>query len=113
MAACVSCVPDTLCSLSQCGNLMFVEVIPKDPLSFSVFDYKNPKLQHTVQVTDGLLTPKAPNGRDVLDLPAISMLPHVLLFKSPLVGQIPARQMPLDSAPEETDSGEPPGKDPS
>ncbi|XP_076782899.1 pleckstrin homology domain-containing family G member 1 isoform X2 [Arvicanthis niloticus] len=32
-----------------CGNLMFVEVIPKDPLSFSVFDYKNPKLQHTVQ----------------------------------------------------------------
>ncbi|ERE86074.1 pleckstrin homology domain-containing family G member 1-like protein [Cricetulus griseus] len=32
-----------------CGNLMLVEVIPKDPLSFSVFHYKNPKLQHTVQ----------------------------------------------------------------
>lgn len=34
-----------------CGNLMLVEVIPKEPLSFSVFHYKNPKLQHTVQVT--------------------------------------------------------------
>uniref|UniRef100_A0A2K6B5S6 Pleckstrin homology and RhoGEF domain containing G1 n=1 Tax=Macaca nemestrina TaxID=9545 RepID=A0A2K6B5S6_MACNE len=33
-----------------CGNLMLVEVIPKEPLSFSVFHYKNPKLQHTVQV---------------------------------------------------------------
>ncbi|KAM5166214.1 pleckstrin homology domain-containing family G member 1 isoform 1-T2 [Callospermophilus lateralis] len=32
-----------------CGNLMLVEVIPKEPLSFSVFHYKNPKLQHTVQ----------------------------------------------------------------
>lgn len=29
---------------------MLVEVIPKEPLSFSVFHYKNPKLQHTVQV---------------------------------------------------------------
>nr|XP_040138004.1 pleckstrin homology domain-containing family G member 1 [Ictidomys tridecemlineatus] len=28
-----------------CGNLMLVEVIPKEPLSFSVFHYKNPKLQ--------------------------------------------------------------------
>lgn len=35
----------------QCGNLMLVEVIPKEPLSFSVFHYKNPKLQHTVQVS--------------------------------------------------------------
>lgn len=34
----------------QCCNLMLVEVIPKEPLSFSVFHYKNPKLQHTVQV---------------------------------------------------------------
>ncbi|KAB0395325.1 hypothetical protein E2I00_014781 [Balaenoptera physalus] len=32
-----------------CGNLMLVEVIPKEPLSFSVFHYQNPKLQHTVQ----------------------------------------------------------------
>lgn len=37
-------------SLLQCGNLMLVEVIPKEPLSFSVFHYKNPKMQHTVQV---------------------------------------------------------------
>jgi hypothetical protein len=29
---------------------MLVEIIPKEPLSFSVFHYKNPKLQHTVQV---------------------------------------------------------------
>lgn len=36
--------------LLQCCNLMLVEVIPKEPLSFSVFHYKNPKLQHTVQV---------------------------------------------------------------
>lgn len=36
--------------VSQCCNLMLVEVIPKEPLSFSVFHYKNPKLQHTVQV---------------------------------------------------------------
>ncbi|KAK2502072.1 hypothetical protein MC885_015641 [Smutsia gigantea] len=36
-------------SPAQCGNLMLVEVIPKEPLSFSVFHYKNPKLQHTVQ----------------------------------------------------------------
>ncbi|XP_054251072.1 pleckstrin homology domain-containing family G member 1 isoform X5 [Indicator indicator] len=33
----------------MCGNLMLVEVIPKEPLSFSVFHYKNPKMQHTVQ----------------------------------------------------------------
>ncbi|NXU59355.1 PKHG1 protein, partial [Turnix velox] len=32
-----------------CANLMLVEVIPKEPLSFSVFHYKNPKMQHTVQ----------------------------------------------------------------
>ncbi|XP_077205996.1 pleckstrin homology domain-containing family G member 1 isoform X2 [Paroedura picta] len=32
-----------------CGNLMLVEMIPKEPLSFSVFHYKNPKMQHTVQ----------------------------------------------------------------
>lgn len=32
-----------------CGNLMLVEMIPKEPLSFSVFHYKNAKLQHTVQ----------------------------------------------------------------
>ncbi|XP_069464228.1 pleckstrin homology domain-containing family G member 1 isoform X2 [Ambystoma mexicanum] len=32
-----------------CCNLMLVEVIPKEPLSFSLFHYKNPKLQHTVQ----------------------------------------------------------------
>ncbi|NXF05010.1 PKHG1 protein, partial [Smithornis capensis] len=32
-----------------CGNLMLVEVIPKEPLSFSIFHYKNPKMQHTVQ----------------------------------------------------------------
>ncbi|XP_074043916.1 pleckstrin homology domain-containing family G member 1 isoform X2 [Macrotis lagotis] len=32
-----------------CGNLMLVEMIPKEPLSFSVFHYKNPKIQHTVQ----------------------------------------------------------------
>lgn len=32
-----------------CCNLMLVEVIPKEPMSFSVFHYKNPKLQHTVQ----------------------------------------------------------------
>ncbi|KAF1590693.1 Pleckstrin homology domain-containing family G member 1, partial [Eudyptes moseleyi] len=32
-----------------CGNLMLVEVIPKEPLSFSVFHYRNPKMQHTVQ----------------------------------------------------------------
>ncbi|XP_029591300.1 pleckstrin homology domain-containing family G member 1 isoform X1 [Salmo trutta] len=31
-----------------CCNLMLVEIIPKEPLSFSVFHYKNPKLQHTV-----------------------------------------------------------------
>lgn len=39
-------------SLLQCGNLMLVEVIPKEPLSFSVFHYKNPKMQHTVQVSE-------------------------------------------------------------
>lgn len=44
------CASPSLCSPSQCGNLMLVEVIPKEPLSFSVFHYKNPKLQHTVQV---------------------------------------------------------------
>lgn len=43
--------PSLLCA--QCGNLMLVEVIPKEPLSFSVFHYKNPKLQHTVQVKAG------------------------------------------------------------
>uniref|UniRef100_UPI00398F51D6 pleckstrin homology domain-containing family G member 1 isoform X2 n=1 Tax=Pristiophorus japonicus TaxID=55135 RepID=UPI00398F51D6 len=32
-----------------CCNLMLVEVIPKEALSFSVFHYKNPKVQHTVQ----------------------------------------------------------------
>ncbi|XP_048448555.1 pleckstrin homology domain-containing family G member 1, partial [Rhincodon typus] len=32
-----------------CCNLMLVEVIPKESLSFSVFHYKNPKVQHTVQ----------------------------------------------------------------
>uniref|UniRef100_A0A8C1JTH0 Pleckstrin homology domain-containing family G member 1 n=1 Tax=Cyprinus carpio TaxID=7962 RepID=A0A8C1JTH0_CYPCA len=32
-----------------CCNLMLVEVITKEPLSFTVFHYKNPKLQHTVQ----------------------------------------------------------------
>lgn len=32
-----------------CCNLMLVEVIPKEPTSFTVFHYKNPKLQHTVQ----------------------------------------------------------------
>ncbi|XP_048392827.1 pleckstrin homology domain-containing family G member 1 isoform X2 [Stegostoma tigrinum] len=32
-----------------CCNLMLVEVISKEPLSFSVFHYKNPKVQHTVQ----------------------------------------------------------------
>lgn len=31
---------------------MLVEVIPKEPLSFSVFHYKNPKMQHTVQVSN-------------------------------------------------------------
>lgn len=45
--------------LVQCGNLMLVEVIPKEPLSFSVFHYKNPKLQHTVQVKQ---RPHAPRG---------------------------------------------------
>lgn len=45
---------DSHCFLSslQCGNLMLVEVIPKEPLSFSVFHYKNPKMQHTVQVPE-------------------------------------------------------------
>lgn len=43
-------VPHLRLSPLQCGNLMLVEVIPKEPLSFSVFHYKNPKLQHTVQV---------------------------------------------------------------
>uniref|UniRef100_A0A673T986 Pleckstrin homology and RhoGEF domain containing G1 n=1 Tax=Suricata suricatta TaxID=37032 RepID=A0A673T986_SURSU len=43
------CASPSLCSPAQCGNLMLVEVIPKEPLSFSVFHYKNPKLQHTVQ----------------------------------------------------------------
>lgn len=38
---------------------MLVEVIPKEPLSFTVFHYKNPKLQHTVQVTAG---PPLPAG---------------------------------------------------
>ncbi|XP_032882028.1 pleckstrin homology domain-containing family G member 1 isoform X2 [Amblyraja radiata] len=32
-----------------CCNLMLVEVIPKEHLGFSVFHYKNPKMQHTVQ----------------------------------------------------------------
>lgn len=43
-------LPPPLCPPLQCGNLMLVEVIPKEPLSFSVFHYQNPKLQHTVQV---------------------------------------------------------------
>nr|XP_058939419.1 pleckstrin homology domain-containing family G member 1 isoform X1 [Kogia breviceps] len=42
-------LPPRLCPPLQCGNLMLVEVIPKEPLSFSVFHYQNPKLQHTVQ----------------------------------------------------------------
>lgn len=45
-----SSVIHIIASLLQCGNLMLVEVIPKEPLSFSVFHYKNPKMQHTVQV---------------------------------------------------------------
>lgn len=60
VAVSVPCVPHALCSLLQCGNLMLVEVIPKEPLSFSVFHYKSPKLQHTVQVTGRpLLGPQA------------------------------------------------------
>ncbi|KAA0706746.1 Pleckstrin -like proteiny domain-containing family G member 1 [Triplophysa tibetana] len=38
-----------------CCNLMLVEVIPKEPLSFSVFHYKNPKLQHTVQAKQAIM----------------------------------------------------------
>lgn len=55
VACCVPSAPHKLCSLLQCGNLMLVEIIAKEPLSFSVFDYKNPKIQHTVQVTGQLL----------------------------------------------------------
>lgn len=47
----------SLCIL-QCCNLMLVEVIPKEPLSFSVFHYKNPKLQHTVQVQQAPSCPR-------------------------------------------------------
>lgn len=56
VVCCLWVSPKLLCdsrwclSLLQCGNLMLVEVIPKEPLSFSVFHYKNPKMQHTVQV---------------------------------------------------------------
>lgn len=102
----VPIVPHPLCSLLQCGNLMLVEVIPKDPLSFSVFHYKNPKLQHTVQVT-GILP--RPHIEEVRRAQPPS---HVSIFKSS-VGQVPARQAPLGTAPEETDSGEPCSKDPS
>lgn len=40
---------------------MLVEVIPKEPLSFSVFHYKNPKLQHTVQVQQHYIRREASN----------------------------------------------------
>lgn len=109
---CSVCASRTVLSLLQCGNLMLVEVIPKEPLSFSVFHYKSPKLQHTVQVTGGpLLGPQT--GEVCPDPATISRLLQVSLFKSPPVGQIPARKTPLDSAPEEADSGEPRSEDPS
>lgn len=47
---------NTASCLLQCCNLMLVEVIPKEALSFSVFHYKNPKLQHTVQVYEHCIT---------------------------------------------------------
>lgn len=83
VSVCVPCVPDVLCSLLQCGNLMLVEVIPKEPLSFSVFHYKNPKLQHTVQVTGGL--PLGPQRGEVcwIQLPSLSCLTACLFKSSP------------------------------
>lgn len=35
----------------QCSNLMLIESIPGDPLSFHVIPFNNPRMQHTIQVT--------------------------------------------------------------
>lgn len=34
----------------QCSNLMLVESVPKEPLSFQVIPFDNPRGQHTLQV---------------------------------------------------------------
>lgn len=96
------------CFLSsvQCGNLMLVEVIPKEPLSFSVFHYKNPKMQHTVQVQQ---KPPCP----LCNLAYVHMVfmtlhsagmhfSHGVQFF--LSGKVTARQAPLDSSLEEVNS---------
>ena len=38
-------------SLFQCSNLMLVEVIDKEPLSFHVIPFDNPRAQYTLQVS--------------------------------------------------------------
>ena len=35
----------------QCSDLMLVESIPKEPLSFHVIPFSNPRMQYTVQVS--------------------------------------------------------------
>ncbi|KAK7104177.1 uncharacterized protein [Littorina saxatilis] len=41
MLTCKACVP--------CSNLMLVEVIPNEPLSFHIIPFDNPRAQHTLQ----------------------------------------------------------------
>lgn len=85
---------------------MLVEVIPKEPLSFSVFHYKNPKMQHTVQVQQ---KPPCP----LCNLAYVHMVfmtlhsagmhfSHGVQFF--LSGKVTARQAPLDSSLEEVNS---------
>ena len=40
---------DEYCLVSQCNNLMLIESIPREPLSFHLVPYDNPRLQHTLQ----------------------------------------------------------------
>lgn len=37
--------------LLQCANLMLIESVPGEPLSFHVIPFDNPRLQYTLQVT--------------------------------------------------------------
>lgn len=43
-------IADHACFLWQCSNLMLVESVPKEPLSFQVIPFDNPRGQHTLQV---------------------------------------------------------------
>lgn len=40
----------TLSFFPQCSNLMLIESVPGEPLSFHVIPFDNPRLQYTLQV---------------------------------------------------------------